>query len=71
MLFPEPIEKGNKLNSFTYDLNDKGRIATKCFLSSEEIVVGTVEERLAVTGEDPSPLAGEQPNSIIYIPLVA
>ena len=69
--FPEPIESGNKLNSFNYDLNDKGRIATKCFLNSEEIVVGTMEERLAVTGADPSPLAGEQPNSIIYIPLIA
>jgi PAS domain S-box-containing protein len=71
LYFPEPIEKGKKLNSFTYSLNDKGRIATKCFLENEEIVVGTVEERQAVTGSDSAPVEGERPNSIIYIPLIS
>lgn len=71
LFFPEPIENGNKLNSFAYPLEDEKRIAIKCFQNNEEIVVGTIEERLAVTGEDAAPLAGEQPNSIIYIPLIS
>jgi len=71
LFFPEPIENGNKLNSFAYSLEDDKRIAVKCFKNNEEIVVGTIEERLAVTGEDAAPVAGGQPNSIIYIPLIS
>ena len=71
LFFPEPIENGNKLNSFGYSLEEDERIAIKCFKNNEEIVVGSIEERLAVTGKDAVPLAGGQPNSIIYIPLIS
>ncbi len=71
LFFPEPIERGNKLPSFNYDLENKNRIAVKCFLENKEIVVGDEIERNAVTGEDASPVQGDQPNSIIYMPLIS
>lgn len=71
LFFPEPIERGNKLPSFIYDLENKNRIAVKCFLENKEIVVGDEQERNAVTGTDTSPVQGDQPNSIIYIPLIS
>jgi PAS domain S-box-containing protein len=71
LFFPEPIEKGKKLKSFGYDISNKERIAVKCFVENSEIMVGSLDEILALTGANPSPVAGEQPKSIIYVPLVS
>lgn len=71
LFFPEPVERGNKLPSFNYDLENKNRIAVKSFLENKEIVVGDEIERNAVTGTDTSPVQGDQPNSIIYMPLIS
>ncbi|MEZ4922818.1 MAG: GAF domain-containing protein [Crocinitomicaceae bacterium] len=71
LFFPEPIEKGKKLKSFTYHINDLERIAVRCFVDNKEIVVGSMDEILAVAGANPSPVAGESPHSIIYVPLVS
>lgn len=71
LFFPEPIEKGKKLNSFSYDIKDLRRIGVKCFVENAEIKVGKIEDILALTGANPSPLAGESPQSIIYVPLIS
>ncbi|MEX1001125.1 MAG: GAF domain-containing protein [Crocinitomicaceae bacterium] len=71
LLFPEPIERGNKLGLFSYPLADEERLAVKCFKNNREIRVGNEEEILAVTGSNPSPIAGGQPKSVIYVPLMA
>lgn len=69
--FPEPIEKGKKLNSFDYYLTDEARLAVKCFKENLEINVGSSAENAAITGANPSPVEGEQPESVIYLPLVS
>jgi PAS domain S-box-containing protein len=71
LYFPEPIEKGNKLESFMYPLDIKDRLAVKCFLENLEFKVGSSEEVAKITGSNPIPVAGGQPESIIYVPLVA
>ena len=72
LFFPEPIEKGNKLNSFSYSLENTSRLAVKCYKENREIKVNSIEElEMIMGGKNPSPLAGEQPESIIYMPLIA
>jgi PAS domain S-box-containing protein len=71
LYFPEPVEKGKKLNSFSYAVSNSQRIAVKCLKENQEICVGNKEEMIAVTGANPSPVEGEEPSSIIYVPLVS
>ena len=72
LLFPEPIEKGNKLKSFSYPIENADRLAVKCFKENKEMKVGSIEElEMMMGGKNPSPLAGEQPESIIYMPLIS
>jgi PAS domain S-box-containing protein len=71
LYFPEPIEKGNKLKSFSFKVENQGRVAVKCFLENLDIIVGTKEEIFEVTGESPPLLAGAQPESLIYVPLIS
>jgi PAS domain S-box-containing protein len=72
LFFPEPIEKGNKLNSFSYPMTNDNRMAIRCFKTNREFKVNSVEElEKIMEGHNPSPLAGEQPESIIYLPLIS
>lgn len=72
LFFPEPIEKGNKLKSFSYPLEQSSRLAVKCFKENREMKVNSIEElEMLLGGKNPTPLAGEQPESIIYMPLIA
>ena len=71
LFFPEPIENGTKLESFSYSLDNSKRLAIKCFKENAEIKVGTIDEVTKLTGSNLAPIAGKQPNSIIYMPLIA
>lgn len=71
LFFPEPIEKGNKLQSFHYSLDNDQRLAVKCFNGNQEICVGSIEENIRFAGTNVLPKQGEQPESIIYVPLIA
>ncbi|UKN02114.1 GAF domain-containing protein [Paracrocinitomix mangrovi] len=70
--FPEPIERGKKLKSFVYPLNSSvERLAAKCYKDNLEFIVGSKEEIAEITGQSPVPVEGEQPESVIYIPLIS
>ncbi|MBD3635836.1 MAG: GAF domain-containing protein [Crocinitomicaceae bacterium] len=71
IFFPEPIEKGNKLKSFSYSVDKSDRLAIQCFRDNKEIRVGSIEEIEMLTGVVPSPLEGDQPESVIYVPLIS
>ena len=71
LFFPSPIEKGNKLEDFSYGLDNKDRLAVKCFLDNREIMVGSIEEILAIAGANPAPIAGDKPESVVYVPLIS
>jgi signal transduction histidine kinase len=69
--FPATREKGESLEPYDLDLSDENRLAVHCFNNNVEVVVTDwardyrkyVEKRTA-------PVAGEDPASIIYLPLV-
>jgi signal transduction histidine kinase len=69
--FPATREKGVSLEPYHLDLNDENRLAVHCFNNAIEVVVEDwardygkyVQKRTA-------PVAGEDPASIIYLPLV-
>ncbi len=64
------IEKGNKLPPFSYSL-DKERVATICFKENKEFVINDwlTEFPKYVKDANYKPVAGENPQSVIYIPL--
>ncbi len=67
--FPGFIEKGKKFNS-SYDLNDNSRLPVVCFKNAQEIFINDLEkEYKKYIPFIPPPVAGETPESIIYLPL--
>jgi PAS domain S-box-containing protein len=68
--FPGFIENGKKYNS-SYSLNDDARFPIICFKNNEEIFINDLEKEFSnYVPFIPDPVAGETPNSLIYIPLV-
>ncbi|MFO0358518.1 MAG: GAF domain-containing protein [Sphingobacteriaceae bacterium] len=66
---PCVIEKGKKLPPFSYALESE-RIAIRCFKMNEELVINDwINEYKKYIKDDYAPVAGESPQSIIYIPL--
>ena len=67
---PCVIEKGIKLPPFSYPL-EKDRIATRCFKENKEFVINDWfnEFRNYVADKGYKPVEGENPQSLIYIPL--
>ncbi|MGB3947550.1 MAG: GAF domain-containing protein [Bacteroidia bacterium] len=67
--FPGFIEKGKKYNS-SYDLNDDTRFPVICFKNNEEIFINDLDKEFSnYLAYIPPPVAGETPNSLIYLPL--
>jgi len=64
------IEKGKKLPPFSYPLS-KERVATICFKENKEFVINDWLNEFSqyVKDTDYKPVAGENPQSVIYIPL--
>jgi PAS domain S-box-containing protein len=68
--FPGFIENGKKYNS-SYNLNDDTRFPVICFKNNEEIFINDLEKEFSnYVPFIPDPVAGETPNSLIYIPLI-
>lgn len=70
LTFPGYIEKGEKLDSSVYDLNDKNRLASVCFNNQQEIVINHFsEEYQQYIPKMLAPVVGESVQSLIYLPL--
>lgn len=67
------MEKGEKLPVNYDSLEERSRLAVKCFLSQKEIIINDLHSEYTIhfPGEvRPAPNAGEQPEAVIYVPLV-
>jgi PAS domain S-box-containing protein len=69
---PGAIEKGKRLPYLYYDLDDQTRPAVLCFNKQQEIVMNDVSKdfnKYFPRIPAPDPLEGENPESLIYLPL--
>lgn len=68
--FPGFIENGVKYNS-SYDLNDNTRFPVLCFKNQQEIIINDLDkEYKKFVSYVPTPIAGERPEALIYLPLL-
>jgi len=69
--FPATKENGQTLPPFSYQLDDESRLAVRCVLRQEEILIGDFarERERWVTGYV-APVAGASTASILYMPLL-
>jgi signal transduction histidine kinase len=68
--FPAAIEKGVHLESFTIPMDDENRLAVWCFKNKLEVVINDYEvDYHKYVSEMAKPIAGETPESILYLPL--
>ncbi|MES2287809.1 MAG: tetratricopeptide repeat protein [Bacteroidota bacterium] len=67
--FPGFLEKGKKYNS-SYNLDDDNRLPVLCFKNHQEILINDLQKEFSkYIPFIPSPIAGEHPESLIYLPL--
>ena len=70
--FPATYESGQALPFYTNDINDENRLAPLCFNSGKEIIIGDLSKEYSNYLQTlPTPHVGEQPLSLIYLPLSA
>ena len=68
--FPSFIEHGQKYSS-SYDLNDDTRLPVLCFKNGQEIFINDLKmEFQEYIPFIPTPLVGDLPQSLIYLPLI-
>lgn len=69
--FPGTFEKNERLEFYSYTLTDENRIAVKCFKTNQEIIINNFQnEYKNYIQSIKTPVAGETPMSIIYLPLI-
>jgi len=70
--FPATYENGKALPFYVNEVNDPNRLAVACFNSGKEIVMGNLQNDYeAFVQHMPTPREGEQPVSVIFLPLIA
>lgn len=70
--FPATYEEGKSLPFYSNAIDDKNRLSSICLTSGKEIVIGNLHEEYShFLQKMPTPHEGEQPLSLIFIPLVA
>jgi len=70
--YPATYENGEPLPFYTNDVNDKNRFGSVCFSKGDEIIIGNLDEEYKNhLQEITTPHAGEQPVSVIFLPLIA
>jgi transcriptional regulator with GAF, ATPase, and Fis domain len=70
LIFPASIEKGRKLPSHSYTLENNQRPAVKCFESQTDYWTNNFSDELIKAGTiKQKPLIGENTESIIYVPV--
>src|SRR5688572_3909909 len=68
--FPATYENGVALPAYSNSIFEENRFASLCFISGKEIVMGDLEtEYKKYLQHVPVPKEGEQPASLIYLPL--
>src|SRR5436190_18326619 len=70
--FPATYENGVALPAYTNSIYEENRFASLCFISGKEIVMGDVQQEYKNYLQDVLvPKQGQQPVSLIYLPLKA
>ncbi len=68
--FPATYENGAALPFYSNSIYDQNRFAALCFISGKEIIMGDLQtEYQHYLQNIPTPNQGEQPASLIYLPL--
>lgn len=66
------IEKGQKLPTYFYELNDENRNAVWCFKHQKEVIINDYErEYNKYIKTIPKTIVGERPESILFLPLIS
>jgi signal transduction histidine kinase len=70
--FPATYENGAVLPSYSNAIEDANRLSVSCFNEGKEIVMGNLDEQHKdYVQHIPTPVAGDQAVSLIYLPLMA
>jgi signal transduction histidine kinase/tetratricopeptide (TPR) repeat protein len=70
--FPATYENGAVLPSYSNGIEDKNRLSATCFNEGKEIVMSNLDEQHKdYVQHIPTPVAGDQAVSLIYLPLMA
>lgn len=71
--FPGFLERGKKFDS-SYKLSDDTRLPVVCFKKNLEIFINDLDKEysnyISLTEVIPEPIAGERPESLIFLPLI-
>ena len=68
--FPATYEKGTALPAYSNSIYDENRFAGLCFISGKEITIGDLHKEYQNYLQNmPTPAQGDQPVSLIYMPL--
>lgn len=68
--FPATYENGTALPAYSNSIHDQNRLAGLCFISGKEIVINDLSTEYGNFLQNmPTPIEGEQPASLIYLPL--
>ncbi len=73
LCYPADMEKGQKLPVNYESLNDLTKLAIRCFTTGKEIIINDIFKDYSILFPGkikPAPNVGEQPESVIYIPLL-
>lgn len=69
--FPATKEKGQRLPAYVNSLNEENRLAVQCFKNQEKILIGDYQNEYSnYLKRHKKPVQGEDPTSIIYLPLI-
>ncbi|MTI33341.1 sensor histidine kinase [Xanthovirga aplysinae] len=69
--FHGAIENGTRLKDFSFQLDEKNRLAVDCFKNKNEILINDYEkEKENFIDKHLPPKAGDVPQSLIYLPLI-
>jgi signal transduction histidine kinase len=70
--FPATYENGRVLPSYSNGIEERNRLSVSCFNEGKEIVMGNLDEQHKEYVQNiPTPVAGDQAVSLIYLPLMA
>jgi signal transduction histidine kinase len=70
LVFPATREKGRSLEEFSVPLSDDDRLAVWCFKNQRDVVINDYgKEYNRYINQIKAPAAGENPESILYLPL--
>jgi signal transduction histidine kinase/ligand-binding sensor domain-containing protein len=68
--FPAAIEKNQLMEPFSISLSDENRLGAWCFNHKSEVIINDYNLELKkYTGQQAAPIAGEIPESVLYLPL--